>query len=92
MQLLLRNRGAVSANQLAGSLSVSRRTIYRDIQTLKAVLILELAREHGRITVAEAARVAGASRNTVKDHLKALVERGHLTLHGADRGAWYGLI
>ncbi|WP_428659411.1 Fic family protein [Reyranella sp.] len=56
-----------------------------------SVLILELAREHGRITVAEAARVAGASRNTVKDHLKALVEQGHLTLHGAGRGAWYSL-
>jgi Fic family protein len=56
-----------------------------------SVLILELAREHGRVTVAEAVRVSGASRNTIKDHLKALVEQGHLTLHGAGRGAWYGL-
>ena len=56
-----------------------------------SVLILELARDHGRVTVAEAARVCGASRNTVKDHLKALVGQGHLTLHGAGRGAWYGL-
>ncbi len=56
-----------------------------------SVLILELARGHGRITVAEAVRVSGASRNTIKDHLKALVEQGHLVLHGAGRGAWYGL-
>jgi Fic family protein len=56
-----------------------------------SVLILELAREHGRVTVAEATRVSGASRNTIKDHLKALVEQGHLTLHGAGRGAWYAL-
>jgi len=56
-----------------------------------SVLILELAREHGRVTVAEAGRVSGASRNTIKEHLKALVEHGHLTLHGAGRGAWYGL-
>ncbi len=56
-----------------------------------SVLILELAREHGRVTVAEAVRVSGASRNTIKDHLKALVEQGHLSLHGAGRGAWYGL-
>ena len=56
-----------------------------------SVLILELAREHGRVTVAEAVRISGASRNTVKDHLKALVEQGHLSLHGAGRGAWYGL-
>jgi Fic family protein len=56
-----------------------------------SVLILELAREHGRVTVVEAARVSGASRNTIKDHLKALVAQGHLILHGAGRGAWYGL-
>lgn len=56
-----------------------------------SVLIVELAREHGRVTVAEAVRVSGASRNTIKDHLKALVAQGHLTLHGAGRGAWYGL-
>ena len=37
IQLLLRNRGAVSADQLADSLSVSRRTIYRDIQTLRVL-------------------------------------------------------
>ncbi len=56
-----------------------------------SVLILEVAREHGRVTVAEAARVSGASRNTIKDHLKGLVEQGHLVLQGAGRGAWYGL-
>jgi len=55
-----------------------------------SVRVLELAREHGRVTVAEAVSVSGASRNTIKDHLKALVEQGHLVLHGAGRGAWYG--
>jgi len=56
-----------------------------------SVLILELAREHGRVTMAESVRVSGSSRNTIKEHLRALVEQGHLTLHGAGRGAWYGL-
>jgi Fic family protein len=56
-----------------------------------SVTLLELAREHGRITVAEAARITDASRHTIKDHLKALVAQGHLVLHGAGRGAWYGL-
>lgn len=56
-----------------------------------SVLILELAREHGRVTMAEAVRVSGSSRNTIKEHLRALVEQGHLVLHGAGRGAWYGL-
>lgn len=56
-----------------------------------SVLILELVREHGRITISEVVKVSGVSRNTVKDHLRALVEQGHLQLHGARRGAWYGL-
>jgi Fic family protein len=53
--------------------------------------ILELARERGRVTIAEAVKVTGQSRHTIKDHMKALANRGHLTLHGAGRGAWYGL-
>ena len=66
------------------------RVMLADLPEL-SVQILELVREHGRTTVAEAARASGASRNTVKDHLKALTEQGYLTLHGAGRGAWYGL-
>jgi Fic family protein len=66
------------------------RIILADMPEL-SVTLLELAREHGRITVAEAARITDASRHTIKDHLKALVDRGHLVLHGAGRGAWYGL-
>lgn len=56
-----------------------------------SVSILELARERGRVTVADAVKTTGASRNTIKDHLKALVDQGHLTRHGAGRGVWYGL-
>ncbi|MCJ9752486.1 Fic family protein [Neorhizobium sp. BETTINA12A] len=56
-----------------------------------SIAILELARERGRVTVMDAAKATGASRNTVKDHLRALNEQGHLTLHGAGRGTWYGL-
>jgi Fic family protein len=54
-----------------------------------SVKILELAREHGRVTVADAVKVTGASRNTVKDHVRTLTDRKHLTRHGAGRGAWY---
>lgn len=66
------------------------RIILADMPEL-SVTLLELAREHGRITVAEAARITDASRHTIKDHLRALVDQGHLVLHGAGRGAWYGL-
>lgn len=66
------------------------RIILADMPEL-SVTLLELAREHGRITVAEAARITDASRHTIKDHFRALVDQGHLVLHGAGRGAWYGL-
>ncbi|MHB1667563.1 hypothetical protein [Thiomonas sp.] len=36
-------------------------------------------------------RLAGASRNTLKQHFRALVERGALIQHGSGRGVWYGL-
>lgn len=54
--------------------------------------LLELARERGRLTVADAVTVTGANRNTVKLHLRKLVEAGHFTQYGAGRGVWYGLV
>ncbi len=56
-----------------------------------SVQILELARERGRVTISEAARVTVASRNTIKDHIRTLRDKGHLTKHGAGRGTWYSL-
>lgn len=53
--------------------------------------IVEFAREHGRVTMAEAIKLTGASRNTLKQHFRDLIERGHLQRHGAGRGVWYGL-
>ena len=66
------------------------RLILGDLPEL-SVRLLDICRERGRITVAEAARLTGASRNTIKDHLKALTRAGHLEQHGAGRGAWYGV-
>jgi Fic family protein len=56
-----------------------------------ALTIVEFAREHGRITMREAILVTGASRNTLKEHFRTLVGRGHLNQHGEGRGAWYDL-
>jgi Fic family protein len=53
--------------------------------------IAEFAREHGRITMGDAIRLTGSNRNTLKQHFRALVERGHLRLHGSGRGVWYEL-
>ena len=51
--------------------------------------IVEFAREHGRVTMAEALKLTGSNRNTLKHHFRTLVERGHLAPRGAGRGAWY---
>jgi Fic family protein len=67
------------------------RLILGDLPEL-SVQILELCRERGRVTVAEAARATGANRNTIKDHLKALARAGHIQQHGAGRGTWYGIV
>ncbi|EIC23105.1 Fic family protein [Thiorhodovibrio frisius] len=56
-----------------------------------ALQILDHARDHGRVTIADAVTITGASRNTLKMHFKMLREQGYLTLHGQGRGAWYGL-
>ena len=53
--------------------------------------IVEFAREHGRITMGDAMRLTGGSRNTLKQHFRALVDRRHLSQHGAGRGVWYVL-
>jgi len=51
--------------------------------------IVEFAREHGRVTIGDAIRLTGVSRNTLKQHFRNLVEHGHLNQQGSGRGVWY---
>ena len=51
--------------------------------------IVEFAREHGRVTIGDATRLTGVSRNTLKQHFRALVAQGHLKQQGSGRGVWY---
>ena len=53
--------------------------------------IIEFAREHGRVTIGDTIRLTGASRHTLKQHFRSLVERGSLNRHGSGRGVWYDL-
>lgn len=53
--------------------------------------IVEFAREHGRVSIGDVIKLTGASRNTLKQHFRALVERGILNKHGSGRGVWYDL-
>jgi len=56
-----------------------------------AVQIIDHARQHGRVTIGDAIRITGASRNTLKEHLRRLVQQGHLKHHGTGKGSWYVL-
>jgi Fic family protein len=57
-----------------------------------SVHILELATEHGRLSVSQIVDITGANRNTVKKHLQSLVSNQHLAQHGKGKGTWYGRV
>ena len=52
-------------------------------------MILDLAREHGRVTVAFLTKSLGANRNTIKKHLQTLVREQRLVQQGKGRGTFY---
>jgi len=66
------------------------RLLIGDLPAL-SVEILEIAREHGRVTVNDAVKATQANRNTIKDHIKTLHSNGLIERHGAGRGTWYSL-
>ena len=53
--------------------------------------IVELAREHGKITIGDVVRLTGANRNALKVHFRKLAQLSHLEQHGQGRGVWYSL-
>ncbi len=54
-----------------------------------SVQILEQARGHGRVTIGDMIKLTGTSRNTLKEHFRTLIDKGHLEMHGSGRGVWY---
>ncbi|MEM8985231.1 MAG: Fic family protein [Pseudomonadota bacterium] len=54
-----------------------------------SIQILEIAKQHGRITNAMITKTTGANRNTIKAHLRQLVETNQLEKHGTGKGTWY---
>ncbi len=56
-----------------------------------AVQIIDHARQHGRVTMGDIIKLTGASRNTLKEHFRHLLEQGHLEKHGVGKGTWYVL-
>jgi Fic family protein len=51
--------------------------------------LLQLATKRGRLTVREAVILSGANRNTIKAHIKQLVQCGRLHQEGTGKGTWY---
>ncbi|MBX3402496.1 MAG: Fic family protein [Phycisphaeraceae bacterium] len=70
---------------------VEREQLMRATMPELAVRILELAAEHGSVTVGQVIAVTGAPRGTVKKRLGELAAAGHLKLVGKGRGARYVL-
>ncbi|TLD71937.1 Fic family protein [Phragmitibacter flavus] len=56
-----------------------------------AVQIIDFARQHGRVTMGDIIKTTGASRNTLKEHFRRVLEQGHLVKHGTGKGTWYAL-
>lgn len=82
------------------SLAEQMRRLNKKVEREKLVLaplpelslqIVEFTREHGRMTMADAIRLTGSSRNTLKQHFRALVEQGRINQLGSGRGVWYEL-
>jgi Fic family protein len=53
--------------------------------------ILDIAKEHGRVSISDIVAVTDANRNTVKVHLKKLVALNLLAQYGTGRSVWYTL-
>ena len=70
---------------------VEREKIVLAALTDLSLKIVEFAREHGRVTMADAVKLTEANRNTLKQHFRNLVALGHLQQQGSGRGVWYGL-
>lgn len=79
------------------SLKTQTQVLSRKLEREKGLLevpklsqdILAFAREHGRVAVRDICKLTGANRNTVKVHLKGLVQKRLLILEGSGKGAWY---
>jgi len=64
--------------------------VLSDIPEL-SLRILDFARDHGRVSIGDMIKLTGASRNTLKQQLRILVEKQHLVKHGGGRTTWYAL-
>lgn len=73
------------------AVKVEREKIALAVLPELAVAILDYARDHGRVTMGTMIQATGASRNTLKEHFRNLVEKKQLVQQGGGRSTWYML-
>jgi Fic family protein len=73
-------------------MKLEREKIMRSSLPELSVSILELAKEHGRITTREIETLTQASRSTIKSRIKELIDMKKLSRNGKGRSTWYSLI
>lgn len=67
---------------------IEREQVLEKLHPLAEKMLL-IARERSRITIADAVTLLTANRNTVKLHLRQLVQQGYLRQHGTGKATWY---
>lgn len=77
-------------SKLAAKLEREKAINNADLKKL-SVQVLELFREHERLTISEMKKYIGAKKNTLKLRLRELVQDGHIQRHGKARATWYTL-
>ncbi|HLH32299.1 MAG TPA: Fic family protein [Terriglobia bacterium] len=54
--------------------------------------LLQLVRQHGKLSLSDAQTLTKANRNTLKLHFRQLVQAGRLQLLGRGRSSWYEVV
>jgi Fic family protein len=71
---------------------LEREKIMRSSLPQLSVSILEMAKEHGRITTGEIENYTQASRSTIKARINELISMKKLARNGKGRSTWYSLM
>lgn len=69
---------------------LEREMLLEKLPELSSQMVIHI-RDHGRATIGNIVAVTQANRNTIKVHLKDLVDAGRLVRQGTGKGTWYKL-
>ncbi|MFC1483156.1 Fic family protein [Candidatus Margulisiibacteriota bacterium] len=73
---------------LSNKIQKEKLLITSSIPELSSTIIC-LVKDHGTLTISQIEKLTKANRNTIKAHLKKLVEKKQLQKHGKQKGSWY---